>query len=50
MNWFYVLGLLGLIIVILDCLCDCHYQPHMPIKIVNPIDVLDIKVASKESL
>ena len=47
MNWFYVLSL---IIVILICLCDCHYQSPMPTKIGNPIDVLDIEVASKESL
>ena len=50
MNWFYVLGLLELIIVILNCLYDSHYQFPMPIKIVNLIDVLNIEVASKESL
>ena len=50
MNWFYVLGLVGLIVVILNYLCIAHYQSPMPIKIVNLIDVLDIEVASKESL
>ena len=50
MNWFYVLGLVGLIIVILNCLCVAHHQSPMPIEIVTPIDALDIEVASKESL
>ena len=49
-NWFYVLGLVGLIIVILNCLCVAHHQSPMPIKTVNPIDALDIEIASKELL